>query len=65
MFAVLILASCSRSTPTICSSVNPYRFIVGPLSGGGLYSNLEEVAGAQVSPVLGGQDTLPIGSLLR
>ena len=29
----------------ICSSVNLDRFIVRPLSGDGLYSNLEEVQG--------------------
>jgi hypothetical protein len=37
--------SCSRRTPIICSSVNLDRLIVRPLSGGGLYSNLEEVSG--------------------
>ena len=42
----------------ICSSVNLDRFIVRPLSGGGLYSNLEEVQGLR-SIAFGGIEHFP------
>jgi hypothetical protein len=43
--AVFAPASCSRSIPMICSSVNRLGFMSIPLTGDGLYPFLEEIAG--------------------